>query len=188
MESRVPGLLSNSSRDRLRTALDVLTDLAEIEAAPLATPQKAAQITVDESAQLKRILDLLHERFAEPIRMGDLCAVGNMSERSLHRLFVRHLGQNMTDYLGRLRIGRACMWLVETDRPVSMIATDAGFSNLSNFNRRFRAVRQMTPKEFRRYYLKHGRMPEIDYQDLTKRSPSLERAKRRGDRLKPTAN
>jgi AraC-like DNA-binding protein len=188
MESRVPGLLSNSSRDRLRTALDVLTDLAEIEAAPLATPQKAAQITVDESAQLKRILDLLHERFAEPIRMGDLCAVGNMSERSLHRLFVRHLGQNMTDYLGRLRIGRACMWLVETDRPVSMIATDAGFSNLSNFNRRFRAARQMTPKEFRGYYMKHGRMPDLDHPDLTKRSPSLETAKHRSDRLKPTAN
>jgi AraC-like DNA-binding protein len=188
MESRVPGLLSNSSRDRLRTALDVLTDLAEIEAAPLATPQKATQITVDESAQLKRILDLLHERFAEPIRMGDLCAVGNMSERSLHRLFVRHLGQNMTDYLGRLRIGRACMWLVETDRPVSMIATDAGFSNLSNFNRRFRAARQMTPKEFRGYYMKHGRMPDLDHPDLTKRSPSLEGAKHRSDRLKPTAN
>ncbi len=96
MESRLPGLLSNSSRDRLRTALDVLTDLAEMEAVPLATPQKAARITVDESAQLKRILDLLHERFAEPIRMRDLCAAGNMSERSLHRLFVRHLGQNMT--------------------------------------------------------------------------------------------
>jgi len=186
MESRLPGLLSNSSRDRLRAALDVLTDLAEVEAVALATPQKAARITVDESTQLKRILDLLHERFAEPIRMRDLCAAGNMSERSLHRLFVRHLGENMTDYLGRLRIGRACMWLVETDRPVSMIATDAGFSNLSNFNRRFRAVRQMTPKEFRRYYLKHGRMPELDYQDLTKRSPSLEGAKRPNHQPKPT--
>ena len=185
MESRLPELLSDSSRDRLRAALDVLTDLAEMEAVELATPQKAARITVDESMQLKRILDLLHERFAEPIRMRDLCAAGNMSERSLHRLFVRHLGENMTDYLGRLRIGRACMWLVETDRPVSMIATNAGFSNLSNFNRRFRAVRQMTPKEFRRYYLKHGRMPELDYQDLTKRSPSLEAAKWPSHRPKP---
>ena len=58
---------------------------------PLTTPQKAARITADESAQLKRVLDLLHERFAEPIRMRHLCAAGNISERSLHRLFVRHL-------------------------------------------------------------------------------------------------
>jgi len=184
MESRLSGLLSNSARDRLRAALDVLTELAEMDALPLATPQKAARITADESAQLKRILDLLHERFAEPIRMRDLCAAGNMSERSLHRLFVRHLGQNVTDYLGRLRIGRACMWLVETDRPISVIAADAGFSNLSNFNRRFRAVRHLSPKEFRRLYVKHGNMPDPDDFELTKRSPSLEKPKRQtSDRL-----
>jgi AraC-like DNA-binding protein len=178
MESRLSGLLSNCARERLRTALDVLTELAEIEALPLATLQKSARITADESTQLNRILDFLHQRFVQPIRVKDLCAIGNMSERSVHRLFVRHLGESLTDYLGRLRIGRACMWLVETDRPISIIAAEAGFSNLSNFNRRFRAARHMSPKEFRAYYAKHGRMPDFGDVDLTKRSPSLENAKR----------
>ena len=175
MESHLTGLLSTSPRRRLQTALGLLTELADVDGVSLATPQKAARITQDESTQLNRILDLLHKRFAEPLRVQDLCAAGNLSERSLHRLFVRHLGENVTDYLGRLRIGRACMWLVETERPISLIAAAAGFSNLSNFNRRFRTARQMTPKEFRQYYVKHGRMPELDKVDLTKRSPSLER-------------
>jgi len=175
MESRLPGLLSNSARDRLRAALDVLTELAESDGVSLATPQKAVRITADESAQLKLILDLLHERFAEPIRLRDLCDAGNISERSLHRLFVRHMGENVTDYLGRLRIGRACMWLVETDHSISAIAGDAGFSSLSNFNRRFRSVRHMSPKEFRRYYREHGTMPGSGDFELTRRSPSLER-------------
>jgi len=176
MEARLPGLLSDSARDRLRAALDVLMELAEADAVPLATtPQKTTVIGADESAQLNRVLDLLHKRFAEPIRMRDLCAVGNMSERSLHRLFVRHVGENVTDYLGRLRIGRACMRLVETDRPISLIAADSGFSNLSNFNRRFRAVRQMSPKEFRRQYRGQRSLPDTGEFALTKRSPSLER-------------
>ncbi len=178
MESRLPGLLSDSSQERLRTALDVLIELSEAEAVALATPQKATPITADESAQLNRILTFLHKCFADPIRMRDVCGVGNLSERSLHRLFIRHLGENLTDYLGRLRIGRACMSLVETDRPISLIAADAGFSNLSNFNRRFRRARQMSPKEFRSYYTKHGRMPDVDVFDLGKRSPSLENGKR----------
>ena len=75
MESRLPGLLSDSSRERLRTALDVLTELSEVEAAALATPQKSAPITADESAQLNRILDFLHKRFAGPIRVEDVCGV-----------------------------------------------------------------------------------------------------------------
>ena len=182
MESRLPGLLSDSSRERLRTALDVLTELSEVEAVALATPQKSAPITADESAQLNRILDFLHKRFADPIRMHDVCGIGNLSERSLHRLFIRHLGENLTDYLGRLRIGRACMWLVETDRPISLIASDAGFSNLSNFNRRFRTARHMSPKEFRSYYAKHGGMPNVDEFNLRKRSPSLENTKLRSSR------
>jgi AraC-like DNA-binding protein len=189
MESRLPGLLSNSARERLRTALDVLTELSESDAVPLATPQKAAPITADESAQLRRILNLLHERFADPIRVRDLCAVGNLSERSLHRLFARHVGENVTDYLVRLRIGRACMWLAETDRPVSAIAADAGFSNLSNFNRRFRTVWHMSPREFRRQFSKNGGGLAPDEFALTKRSPSLEGTQRRnwieGARLVP---
>jgi AraC-like DNA-binding protein len=182
MESRLPDLLSNSSRNRLRAALDVLMELAGSDAVPLATAHAPSRITTDESVQLKRVLDLVHERFAGPIRMRDLCAAGNISERSLHRLFARHLGENVTDYLGRLRVGRACMWLVETDRSISMIAPDAGFANLSNFNRRFRSLRHMSPTEFRRYYMQHGTMPGADEPELTKRSPSLERAARRNAR------
>ena len=112
--------------------------------------------------------------------MEDLCSVGNLSPRSLHRLFMRHVGENVSDYLGRLRIGRACMLLVETDRPISVIASEAGFSNLSNFNRRFLEARGMTPREFRRFVVQYGRMPDSPPEgELTRRSPSLEtRAKR----------
>lgn len=175
MESRLPDLLSDSPRRRLETALELLSELADSEAAPLATQITARPEAAIESAQLTRVLNLLHKRFAESIRVEDLCSVGNLSPRSLHRLFVRHVGENLSDYLGRLRIGRACMLLVETDRPISVIASEAGFSNLSNFNRRFREARRMTPKDFRRFVVKHGRMPDSPpKEDLSKRSPSLE--------------
>lgn len=180
MESRLPELLSDSPRQRLQTALETLSELADAEATPLATQITVRPEASIDSEQLTRVLDLLHKRFAEPIRVEDLCSVGNLSPRSLHRLFVRHVGENVSDYLGRLRIGRACMLLVETDRPISVIASEAGFSNLSNFNRRFLEARGMTPREFRRFVVQYGRMPDSPPEvELTKRSPSLEtRAKR----------
>jgi len=69
------------------------------------------------------------------------------------------------------------MWLVETDRPIGIIAADAGFSNVTNFNRQFRAARHMSPREFRNYYIKHGSLPDPSGFELTKRSPSLESKK-----------
>jgi AraC-like DNA-binding protein len=76
------------------------------------------------------------------------------------------------------------MWLAETDRPVSVIAADAGFSNLSNFNRRFRAVRHMSPRDFRRQFNKNSSAPGPDEFSLTKRSPSLEGTKRHNSPLR----
>jgi AraC-like DNA-binding protein len=180
MEARLPELLSDSPRQRLQTALETLSELADAEATPLATRITVRPEASIDSEQLTRVLNLLHKRFAEPIRVEDLCSVGNLSPRSLHRLFMRHVGENVSDYLGRLRIGRACMLLVETDRPIGVIASEAGFSNLSNFNRRFLEARGITPREFRLFVVQYGRMPDSPPGvELTKRSPSLEtRAKR----------
>jgi AraC-like DNA-binding protein len=180
MESRLPELLSESPLKRLHAAQGLLCELADTEATPLATQTATRPESSSESRQLARVLERLHQNFDHPIRLGELCKLANLSARSLHRLFVRHIGENFSDYLGRLRIGRACMLLVETERPISVIASEAGFSNLSNFNRRFREARHMTPKEFRRFVVEHGRMPDSQPgTDLTKRSPSLEHPIRR---------
>jgi AraC-like DNA-binding protein len=179
MESRLPELLSESPLKRLHAAQELLCELAATEAMPLATQTATRPESSRESRQLARVLERLHQNFDDPIRLEELCKLANLSARSLHRLFVRHIGENFSDYLGRLRIGRACMLLVETERP-SVIAAETGFSNLSNFNRRFREARQMTPKEFRRFVVEHGRMPDSQPEtDLTKRSPSLEHPTRR---------
>ena len=175
MEARLPQLLSESPHHRLQAALETLTELAEAEATPLATQITVRPEASNDSEQLTRVLNLLHKRFAEPIRVEDLCSVGNLSPRSLHRLFLHHVGENVSDYLGRLRIGRACMLLVETDRPISVIASEAGFSNLSNFNRRFLEARGRTPRDFRRFVVQNGRMPDSQPEvELNKRSSSLE--------------
>jgi AraC-like DNA-binding protein len=40
--------------------------------------------------------------------------------------------------------------LLQTNRPIAEICFDAGYQNLSNFNRQFRAETGMTPREYRR--------------------------------------
>lgn len=181
LQSRLADLLSTSPVRRVQAALATLAELASAEATPLATVQGGpADAPSDQAVQLNRILNLVHKRFTEPLRVAEICAAGNLSARSLHRLFLRHVGENLSHYLARLRVGRASMLLVDSHRSIGAIAGEAGFTNLANFNRQFRAARRMTPKEFRNYYLKHGRLPDpATAHDLTKRSPSLEANARR---------
>jgi AraC-like DNA-binding protein len=174
---RLEALLGESATNRLHTALDLLLELAESQATPLSKSGVTVLATSDgEPAQLTRVLNHLHKRFQEPIRIDALCKVGNISPRSLHRLFVKHTGESVSDYLSKLRIGRACMRLAETDLPVSMIAYEVGLSNLANFNRQFRRVRNMTPTGYREYFRKHGTSPGVSMaDDLLIRPKSLDR-------------
>ncbi len=158
---RMPELLSDFPSIRLHAALAVLTELADAEGTPLVSVTKRRPVSRDARQQLDRILDMLHKHYAERIGVEDLCAVGNMSPRTLHRVFVNQCGESVSDYLRKLRVGRACMLLLETDLPISVIAARAGFFNLSNFNRLFLRTRQMTPMQLRRFVQEHGRLPKF---------------------------
>ena len=82
--------------------------------------------------------------------MTDICARFRMPESRFSRFFRRATGNTFTDFVNRMRITKACQLLMETDRYVTTICYEVGFNNVANFNRRFRDVKGMTPKEFRR--------------------------------------
>jgi AraC-like DNA-binding protein len=181
---RAKGLLADHPRARLHRTLELLLELADAPAAGLSTNIGTVRPTAaGEPAQLTRVLDHLHKSFHEPIRIAALCEVGNLSPRSLHRLFVKHVGESVSDYLCRLRIGRACMRLVESDASVSMIAYEVGLANLANFNRHFRRFRRMTPTAYRESVKQLGKSAEFpggaDQQSLSQRPKSLEGRRRR---------
>ena len=55
----------------------------------------------------------------------------------------------VTEYTVQLRIGHACAMLMNTGKPISVIADEVGYRNLANFNRQFKAVKGQTPRQFR---------------------------------------
>lgn len=91
----------------------------------------------------------LERRFTEPITQAEAAGRVGMDPATFSRFFRRTTGRTFTAYLTELRLGRACQLLIETELPVTSIALDAGFDNLSNFNRRFRQHRRCTPREYR---------------------------------------
>ena len=84
--------------------------------------------------------------------MARLARRVHMSLSTLHRLFHRHTHMSVTDYVTQLRIGRASALLIGGDRPVAHIAEEAGYRNLANFHRQFKAMKGVTPRAFRLAY------------------------------------
>jgi AraC-like DNA-binding protein len=75
--------------------------------------------------------------------------VASVSEAHFIRTFRATFGETPHRYLQRRRVERAMFKLRETDRSVTDICLDVGFTSLGTFSRTFRDILGMTPTEYR---------------------------------------
>ena len=100
--------------------------------------------------QIDRIVQRITDQLAQPLSAGAIAAELGMTESRFSRFFHRATGNTFTDFVNRVRINRACQLLMESERLITDICYEVGFHNVANFNRRFRDIKGMTPREYRR--------------------------------------
>ncbi|PTB22518.1 AraC family transcriptional regulator [Trinickia symbiotica] len=175
MRTQLDRLLSTDARERLAAVLDILVWLSDLPAEPLASPSafetRVGTVRGYEPEQLNRVLSLIDTQFARPLKLSALAKAAGLSERTLTRHFTRHLGESVGQYIARVRIGHACRMLTDTEMPISVVAARSGFHSVANFNRQFKATKEMTPAAYRQQF-KGSRFDSSP--PLTERSPSLE--------------
>jgi AraC family transcriptional regulator len=108
-----------------------------------------------DSRRISRVLRHIEIHAAEPLDLTTLAAVACMSKYHFLRSFRRSTGVTPHQYLLGLRLRRAAQQLCNSTAPVSSIAFDAGFGDLSTFNAGFRAQFGASPGHFR---AAHGRL------------------------------
>lgn len=96
-----------------------------------------------------RAHELLQDRFAEPLRIGDVALEVGVHPSSLARAFQRHYHCTPGELVRGLRIDRASRLLSDSDLPLASIAREVGFSDQSHFSRTFKRATGMTPGAFR---------------------------------------
>ena len=85
----------------------------------------------------------------EPLPLAALAGKAAMSPYHFLRTFCRVVGMTPHQYLLRTRLHRAAVRLRRSSEPIAAIAYDAGFGDLSTFNRRFRRVMGVSPGMYR---------------------------------------
>jgi AraC family transcriptional regulator len=86
----------------------------------------------------------------EPIDLESTAKDAGLSPFHFLRLFARVLGVTPHQYVVRSRLRRAARLLAEDARPITDVAFDAGFGDLSNFVRTFHRAAGVSPRGFRR--------------------------------------
>jgi AraC-like DNA-binding protein len=86
----------------------------------------------------------------EDLSLAGLAARYGLAPEYFSRLFKAKAGIPLVEHINRARIGRSCVLLKRTEAEIVEIAFSVGYNNLSHFNRSFRRIVGMSPREYRK--------------------------------------
>jgi transcriptional regulator GlxA family with amidase domain len=103
----------------------------------------------ESNRRLLRARDAMDRSYAEPLDIAALARIALVSEAHFIRTFRAAFGETPNRYLQRRRVERAMFLLRSTDRSVTDICMDVGFSSLGTFSRVFRDIVGEPPSAYR---------------------------------------
>ena len=99
-----------------------------------------SRATEDANRRLLRARDAMDRAYAEPLDIPALARIAYVSEAHFIRTFRATFGETPHRYLQRRRVERAMFLLRSTDRSVTDICLETGFTSLGTFSRTFRDI------------------------------------------------
>ena len=104
----------------------------------------------ERNRRMLRARDAMDRSYAQPLDIPALAKLAYVSEAHFIRTFRTTFGETPHRYLQRRRVERAMFLLRQTDRSVTDVSFDVGFTSLGTFSRTFRAIVGKSPSEYRK--------------------------------------
>lgn len=103
----------------------------------------------DEPPAIAKTKQFIVENLTENLSLDQMAYQADVSPFYLCKCFKKATGTTLTEFIGRLRIEKAKLLLLNSSHSVSEIALDVGFNSLSQFNRMFSRYVGESPTKFR---------------------------------------
>lgn len=104
------------------------------------------------SEQLKSSLRYIRKNYGRTVTLEALAEAANMSPKYFCRFFKEMVNRTPIDYLNYYRIERACDRLTSSEQPITEIALDCGFNDLSYFIKTFKRYKELSPKQYQKMH------------------------------------
>ena len=160
LKSNRPEIIKNflklkkaSKLERFILFLEILKMVSEATSHPLSTFVDTKKYSDTEGKRMRNVFDFTIENAHQKISLEDIASIANMTKNAFCKYFKKRTNKTYISFLTEVRIENACK-LLKSDKDVSIneIAYEVGFNNISNFNRKFKEVKKMTPLKYRNVY------------------------------------
>ena len=146
-------MLFTSGMTRVVLMLNLLDTLAQSEAGKvLSSPYYNAVDSSLEAQKINRVSDYIFKNFQEDISLKAVADILPLSPAAFCRYFKARTNRTLIDFVKEVRIGHAAKLLLEKKHNVTEACYQSGYNNLSNFNKHFKEVKGLSPRDFVKQY------------------------------------
>ena len=96
------------------------------------------------------LVEIVNQEYAENLNLDELARRFGVNPSYLSRSFTEKTGAPLFDYINRIRIRKACILLKRSDLNILEIAYSVGYHNPSHFNRSFKKIMGIAPRDYRK--------------------------------------
>lgn len=132
--------------------LEILELISKSKTKTLSTLVYKKSFTDIEGKKMRAVFDFTTENSHKTIYLEDVANVANMTKNAFCKYFKKRTNKTYISFLTELRIENACnLLLSKKEIPIAEVAYLVGFQNLSNFNRKFKEIKKVTPLQYRTF-------------------------------------
>lgn len=137
--------------ERFMTFLEIMKMASISKSEPLSSFIYQKVYSDDEGERMSKVMNHAITHFREPITLKEISDLANMTPNAFCRYFKKRTRKTFFQFLLEIRLEAAARLLKnETDMSIIAVSEASGFNNLSNFNRKFKEYKKVTPSAFRK--------------------------------------
>jgi len=129
--------------------LEAAGDLAVMGLTLAADERQNVTVSRRDRKRILAVVDYIEHSFSEPCTVEMLASMSGASRFHFMRLFKTVIGLSPNQYVINARLRAAATRIIGCKAPVSEIALECGFNDISHFNTTFRAMFGCTPRQMR---------------------------------------
>ncbi|MDD5727434.1 MAG: PocR ligand-binding domain-containing protein [Victivallales bacterium] len=104
-----------------------------------------------EKEEIRKAKAYIRKRIREPLLcLTDVAGHVGFSKAHFSHMFKCSTGISYTEFVQNCRIEAAKHYLLHTERSITDICFDCGFNSMTHFNRVFRSLEKMSPRDYRK--------------------------------------
>lgn len=136
--------------ERIASLLIILNIIIYSEKIALSSFVYRKRYSDGDGKRMSAVFEYAMKHFDEPIYLDTIAEKANMSKNAFCRYFKNRTNKTFFQFLIEMRIENACKLLYKNkELSISVISESSGFNNITNFNRKFKELKGVTPSKYR---------------------------------------